>query len=113
MDGIVLDADDLAERRRRMEGMVRLFMEYNEDEHGSLKHFDEVVQQETERRLKVGDIEGSSLISAVMGTFKRDGVHNPGDIRMETNVDDADEIHEAKHNAGTSTSRRISSSLRK
>lgn len=98
--GVCLNYDDLKEQRRRMEGMVRMSMVYDEGKHGSKADFDELVTAETNRRLSACGVEGSSLVSAVVSTLKRDGPLNPGNLP----VDAADNLNGAGPSSGQSSS---------
>lgn len=83
VQGLCLNYDDLQQQRKRVEGMVRISMEYNEKTHGNRAEFDRLVAEETDKRLNACGIEGSSLISAVVSTLKRDGPLNPGNVPDE------------------------------
>lgn len=62
MEETYLDAEDLAERRRYMESMVRMSIPYDENNHSSRAQYNQVILQETAKRLKRGDLNGSSFV---------------------------------------------------
>lgn len=66
-----LYSDDLNAQRQRIESMLSITMGYDAEKHGARARFDDVVTAEVERWLKTGVLEVSSLVSAVVTTFKK------------------------------------------
>lgn len=85
MQGIWRDLADLTDRRRRMDGMVRVSMEYDESKHSIPTQFDAFVENEAERRLIAIGVEGTSLVTALVSTLKTKFVAEPEDTPTERN----------------------------
>lgn len=83
VQGLCLNYEDLKEQRRRLEGMVQIRMEYDENKDGNCAAFDRMVIEETNKRLNACGIEGSSQISAVVSTLRIEGPLNPGNFPDE------------------------------
>lgn len=76
-------------------------LQFDENKHGTRARFDEVVTAEAERRLKTGGMEGSSLVSAVITTLKKQGPLNPGHAPRDVDEELVDGCNNKPNGSGS------------
>lgn len=78
--GVCVDYDDLQQKRKRVECIVRESMKCDKEVHGSKSHFDELVCAKPDKRMRACGVEGSSLVSAVMSMLEKNPPPTAADI---------------------------------
>lgn len=102
---MLLDCQDLTEKRRNMERTVRKDMSADRSKYRTAVEFDRAVMEETEQRMKATGTTGSIILSSVVSTLRRSGVATPGTLPEncveneesedpEMEIDDDDGCHE-------------------
>lgn len=73
LNDICLDCDNVAEKRIRMEELVRQGMKFDKESHRTVSEFDGLVAKETDRCFKSTGVEGSDVVSAVVSMLRKNG----------------------------------------
>lgn len=81
--GVVTGSADLHKKHEMVEEMVRHVLKYNAEVYQSVSEYEQAVAVEVEKRMKATERAGSTILSAVVSTLKRNGVPQPRNRELD------------------------------